>query len=194
MDSFNSRARMGRDSCHRCAPATSASFNSRARMGRDSTRVLSGRGQRGFNSPARMAPDGRTVHASQMRVFQFTRRMGPRHTQSGVYCVTLPFQFTRPHGARHNPSRGANRAGFNSAPAWGATEVLSKQYALKVSIHAPAWGATTDVRVRWYVWFNSRARMGRDTNVNATKRKNNCSNSRARWGATDEIENSILRS
>ena len=127
-NSFNSRAREGRDFPHTRCTRNQSCFNSRAREGRDV--IGGGRNllEEGFNSRAR---EGRDV------ADEIDRILGR-------------FQFTRPRGARRRRSRPApTRWGFNSRAREGRdrqSSFIAKL--LSVSIHAPARGAT---RLGWEI-------------------------------------------
>ena len=211
MNSFNSRARAGRDCCNSRRGAQYLSFNSRARAGRDGILY---------------------VMFCVVTMFQFTRPRGarlPRPTsgaQGGAVSIHAPargatkqanlncggggFQFTRPRGARLRQARhDGDDVGFNSRARAGrdtqrdATLGLLQGFNSRaragrdwrvqdtvarsgVSIHAPARGATFAFGlVPELPCFNSRARAGRDNHQSPHHQPGLRFNSRARAGRDD---------
>ena len=112
--------------------------------------------------------------------------------KSHFFAEAVVFQFALPHGERpYGFVVAAGIYGFNSrsrmgsdkietvqlpwaevsirAPAWGATQFSPKWRRLRyVSIRAPAWGATWHTKSLYVIkqGFNSRSRMGSDTEAN----------------------------
>ena len=73
------------------------------------------------------------------------------------------------------------------APAWGATlAAFVIHEVVGVSIHAPAWGATLRRRLRksWWMRFNPRARVGRDSTAQSMQQAFSVSIHAPAWGAT----------
>ena len=167
--SFNPRARMGRDAPPAPAPRHRQCFNPRARMGRDRPRPVSpgchGRfqstrphgarpavrpGRRGrdsgFNPRARMGRDqAQLIAALGVELFQSTRPHGARLSFAEQIAFFRQFQSTRPHGARPCHRRpGPPGPRFNPRARMGRDALICGCTWLRraVSIHAPAWGAT----------------------------------------------------
>jgi len=181
---------MGRDTRVPVGESETDSFNPRARMGRDIINKQGvGRSGVSIHAPAWGATFSRYLSSIRSRVFQSTRPHGarqrvfysrhfgkvvsihapawgatfrprPSHNSPRVsihapawgatwselfgipHCL---FQSTRPHGARLFSTSSPSDFSIVSihAPAWGAT--ARKNYYRRqsfVSIHAPAWGAT----------------------------------------------------
>ena len=157
---------MGRDRSRFVTRWGSRSFNSRARVGRDSSRAKCSRARRvsihapawgatprfrdtlpvwRFNSRARVGRDERGAGqspAQQVSIHAPAWGATPRSTRTSA---SASFQFTRPRGARRRfvvfPMFAISVS--IHAPAWGATVRLTEDGSYRVvSIHAPAWGAT----------------------------------------------------
>ena len=164
-NSFNSRARKGRDmSSSRGLPLVTR-FNSRARKGRDiKTSESRTDSAVSIHAPARGATSTRRS-SKERQTFQFTRPQGARLTGKTFVNIDRMFQFTRPQGAR-------------------LVHYLHLDNLASVSIHAPARGATDahpGLLLR-LVRFNSRARKGRDAIRMRILITLFCFNSRARKG------------
>ena len=166
-NSFNPRARVGRDGGAPCEALAGRSFNPRARVGRD------------LGVPARRPLIRRvSIHAPAW---------GATRIPGGSATINIGFQSTRPRGARR---RQACRKGHLArvsihAPAWGATGRWSVCHGGSgVSIHAPAWGATMhdETSVTCIRGFNPRARVGRDPLDPDTQQSGASFNPRARVG------------
>jgi len=149
VNSFNPRARVGRDSWDELtkaavelvsihAPAWGAtnlsipniaifeSFNPRARVGRDlKTALEEGRHPYGFNPRARVGRDKTsfTPLGKSTAVSIHAPAWGATSINRCCYTIVLQFQSTRPRGAR--------------LPITSYPDIT-----FTVSIHAPAWGAT----------------------------------------------------
>ncbi len=185
---FNPRARAGRDGAASPWPASTSCFNPRARAGRDVPAVqLVVRHVVSIHAPARGATPDPDLKPSEVNVFQSTRPRGARPAAGGPPA----------DGARvsiHAPARGATglqRDMFNKlvvsihAPARGATSHVGPVADLgAVSIHAPARGATCTGRCarRLTRCFNPRARAGRDAAQSGAGSPASSFNPRARAG------------
>ena len=169
--SFNPRARVGRDCscCHlalssmsfqstrprgarpgaQAALRRSSSFNPRARVGRDAQSGAGRRGTTGFNPRARVGRDAATWdEALPVTVSIHAPAWGATAMPLPVLPLAAWFQSTRPRGARLLGHRHASQH-------------------IRVSIHAPAWGATGChfLGPRRDRGFNPRARVGRDGRI-----------------------------
>ena len=167
VDSFNPRARAGRDPGARLArlrgpvsihaPArgatrspsvfhsTSRSFNPRARAGRDLHESRPAIRCCMFQStrPRGARPVTKTTPFKTVS-FQSTRPRGARHTTWMRLRSTAPFQSTRPRGARQESPRFRKfMKGFNPRARAGRDDgAPGRSSDGAVSIHAPARGAT----------------------------------------------------
>ena len=170
--------------------------------------------QRCFNSRSRMGSDpcGQSIHP-RIDSFQFALPHGERPTSLRLTVPSVSFQFALPHGERPRPSiHSPQGSGFNSrsrmgsdqnlaaleaalnvsirAPAWGATaqHVIESENA-RVSIRAPAWGATDRTIFAAYrpFGFNSRSRMGSDSESYVTGVIIGVSIRAPAWGATPPL-------
>ena len=162
--SFNSRARMGRDSFSpralrsalfqltrphgaRCLPALAVplrhSFNSRARMGRDWEREYQRKQQEvSTHAPAWGAILG-GVGVARIKPFQLTRPHGARFVEVITWGLATSFnsraRMGRDVGALMGGAGGEFQLTRPHGARWGSVWVL--QTDISVSTHAPAWGA-----------------------------------------------------
>ena len=99
--SFNPRARVGRDICHRGMGSCAMSFNPRARVGRDDrARADMGR-KSSFNPRARVGRDPVVRPGAAFgRVVSIHAPVWGATSSSGVVSMLSRFQSTRPCGAR----------------------------------------------------------------------------------------------
>ena len=164
----------------------------------------------GFNSRSRVGSDRPppTTTATPSS-FQFTLPRGERHSSAAASVLEEAFQFTLPRGERPEFPLRCLRAElcFNSRSRVGSDssycqEVLRQ----RVSIHAPAWGATCVTgltiidcefqftlprgeRLNFYnrkpprMGFNSRSRVGSDSNYLGLPALPRRFNSRSRVGS-----------
>ena len=149
-ESFNLRARVGRDSGCRSRRCSTGCFNPRARVGRD---LPGSQGPGGVPGVSIHAPAwGATTQC--LHVLFSLPRFNPR-ARVGRDCVCFcrtdcatQFQSTRPRGARPALEAGdPGRDGFNPRARVGRDTSGTGRHVgdAGVSIHAPAWGATHPV-------------------------------------------------
>jgi len=102
VDSFNPRARVGRDTIAVTVGAGGAGgFNPRARVGRDACAdELDALGVVSIHAPAWGATQIQPLEAEITNLFQSTRPRGARHNIILTAYVVKRFQSTRPRGAR----------------------------------------------------------------------------------------------
>ncbi len=159
---------MGRDHNRDRAAPSSQSFNPRARVGRDFNCLDDSYTIDGFNPRARVGRDKQfTVYFTEFGQFQSTRPRGARPTMRGGSAIRLPVSI-------HAPAWGATHEGLHifkpspvsiHAPAWGAT-LCFFLYILFVSGFNPRARVGRDgilfPTFSYSSSFNPRARVGRD--------------------------------
>ena len=120
--------------------------------------------------------------------FQFALPRGERPYEAASANACRLFQFALPRGERHVIVCAADvRRGFQFALPRGERQMLqiyetNKRY---VSIRAPAWGATQHLSksLTVYICFNSRSRVGSDQKNSAWSPPLSSFNSRSRVGS-----------
>jgi len=159
-ESFNPRARGGRDFPQFWAMASARRFNPRARGGRD---VCGGvcMSEDGKFQSTRPRGARRLLPVSCVLALCFNpRARGGRDKAAPTFATgTALFQSTRPRGARHAGQNAPNAIRSFNPRARGGRDIAERAKAIflfPVSIHAPAGGATssyTDYQRDF--WFQS---------------------------------------
>ena len=160
--SFNSRAREGRDPAQRRLLLCLCGFNSRAREGRDlrgADRVRD-RHAVSIHAPARGATSKTQIAPQPLEVFQFTRPRGARRRPRRSSPCAARFQFTRPRGARRDE--------LNDDPEAEQFQFTRPRGARRRPVPRRMWcsacfnSRAPQSRASRTIGFNSRAREGRD--------------------------------
>ncbi len=152
-------------------------FNSHACVGRDKKLVSTLTTSNHFNSHARVGRDFAGLAS------------GNTHQIS---------THTPAWGVTNNTCKNAAVSGISThTPAWGVTakHLAGQFFDMIISTHTPAWGVTFSIRIRELIadYFNSHARVGRDTTSMTASAAKTDFNSHARVGRDKQERKCIVR-